>query len=304
METYKENKYFRDLEAKNEQLTLEKRDLQTQNEDLRMNMTKLENLTEHLTAEKTFFENQTKEMTVNMTILQMQTEQLRINRDELNRMKAAIFKYSTFPVDLFCPDGVGVAMYVQDTNLSELKLKVNTLEIQTEELSRERDDLSWMLEVILSFDNFPVKEICPDKKCPPCWKNWVQFQRKCYFFSSAEVLWKTWQESRQFCQNVSADLVVIDNPQEQEFISDHVQPYYDKYHGYWTGLEKKGNEWVWIDGQMNTLELQAGEQFPFGGRRGLLVPGKNVQQNLIKADALFKNKFICETGALMMTRSF
>lgn len=54
-------------------------------------------------------------------------------------------------------------MYVQDTNLGELKLKVKTLEIQTEELSRERDDLSWTLEVILSFDNFPVKEICPDK---------------------------------------------------------------------------------------------------------------------------------------------
>uniref|UniRef100_A0A3B3CL56 C-type lectin domain-containing protein n=1 Tax=Oryzias melastigma TaxID=30732 RepID=A0A3B3CL56_ORYME len=199
---------------------------------------------------------------------------------------------------------IGLAMYVQDTNLGELKLKVKTLEIQTEELSRERDDLSWTLEVILSFDNFPVKEICPDKKCPSCQKNWVQFQRKCYFFSSAEVLWKTWQESRQFCQNVSADLVVIDNPQEQEFISDRVQSYYDKYHGYWIGLEKKGNEWVWIDGQRNTLEFQAGEQFPFGGRRGLLVPGKNVQPNLIKADALFKNKFICETGALMMTRSF
>uniref|UniRef100_A0A8C7Y9P6 C-type lectin domain-containing protein n=1 Tax=Oryzias sinensis TaxID=183150 RepID=A0A8C7Y9P6_9TELE len=51
--------------------------------------------------------------------------------------------------------------------------------------------------------------------CPWCQKSWIQFHRKCYFFSGDEVPLKTWQESRQFCQNVSADLVVIHNQQEQ-----------------------------------------------------------------------------------------
>ncbi|RVE63195.1 hypothetical protein OJAV_G00165380 [Oryzias javanicus] len=58
---------------------------------------------------------------------------------------------------------MGVALHVQDTNLRELKVRVKTLDTQTEDLKRERDDLSWTLDVILSFDNFPVKEICPDK---------------------------------------------------------------------------------------------------------------------------------------------
>ncbi|XP_024114002.1 low affinity immunoglobulin epsilon Fc receptor-like [Oryzias melastigma] len=106
METNEKQQNLIKLEAKNEQLTLEKRDVQTQNEDLMMNMTKLENQNEQLTLEKKFFENQTKEMTVNMTVLQKQIEQLRNSSDRHNRMKAAIFKYTNFPVDLFCPDGV------------------------------------------------------------------------------------------------------------------------------------------------------------------------------------------------------
>uniref|UniRef100_A0A3P9IF70 C-type lectin domain-containing protein n=1 Tax=Oryzias latipes TaxID=8090 RepID=A0A3P9IF70_ORYLA len=104
--------------------------------------------------------------------------------------------------------------------------------------------------------------VCPNMsaECPWCQKSWIQFQRKCYFFSGDEVPLKTWQESRQFCQNVSADLVVIHNQQElvraetaagQQFSTG---PYYDMFHGYWLGLEKKGNEWVWIDGQRNSLD--------------------------------------------------
>ncbi|XP_078788697.1 uncharacterized protein LOC110016709 isoform X3 [Oryzias latipes] len=98
METKKLKKNLSDLDAKNEQLTLEKRDLQNQTEDLRMSMTKL-------TAEKLFFKNQTKEMTVNMTILQNQNEQLR-NSDKLNKILAAIISYSNFPADVFCPNEV------------------------------------------------------------------------------------------------------------------------------------------------------------------------------------------------------
>uniref|UniRef100_A0A8C7WW71 C-type lectin domain-containing protein n=1 Tax=Oryzias sinensis TaxID=183150 RepID=A0A8C7WW71_9TELE len=58
--------------------------------------------------------------------------------------------------------------------------------------------------------------VCPNMsaECPWCQKSWIQFQRKCYFFSGDEVPLITWQESRQFCQNVSAGLVVIHNQQE------------------------------------------------------------------------------------------
>uniref|UniRef100_A0A3B3HZH0 C-type lectin domain-containing protein n=1 Tax=Oryzias latipes TaxID=8090 RepID=A0A3B3HZH0_ORYLA len=65
--------------------------------------------------------------------------------------------------------------------------------------------------------SFNLFHVCPNMsaECPWCQKSWIQFHRKCYFFSGDEVPLKTWQESRQFCQNVSADLVVIHNQQQQ-----------------------------------------------------------------------------------------
>uniref|UniRef100_A0A8C7WUT6 C-type lectin domain-containing protein n=1 Tax=Oryzias sinensis TaxID=183150 RepID=A0A8C7WUT6_9TELE len=155
METKKLKQNLSDLEAKNEQLTLEKRDLENQTEDLRMKMTKLENQTQQLTAEKMFFKNQTMEMTVNFTILQNQNEQLRNNSDKLNKIQAAIISYPNFPADLFCPNGV----------------------------------------------------------CQTCPKDWIQFQESCYFFYNLN--WKTWNESRQLCQSMKSDLVVISSLEEQ-----------------------------------------------------------------------------------------
>uniref|UniRef100_A0A8C7YG91 C-type lectin domain-containing protein n=1 Tax=Oryzias sinensis TaxID=183150 RepID=A0A8C7YG91_9TELE len=69
---------------------------------------------------------------------------------------------------------------------------------------------------LLAGTNQNLFHVCPNMsaECPWCQKSWIQFQRKCYFFSGDEVPLKTWQESRQFCQNVSADLVVIHNQQE------------------------------------------------------------------------------------------
>ncbi|XP_072249494.1 C-type lectin domain family 12 member B-like [Leuresthes tenuis] len=89
------------------------------------------------------------------------------------------------------------------------------LENRTEELSKDRDYHNRMLEVILKFDNFPVKDFCPDKKCQPCRKGWVQHQNKCYLFYNEDMPWKTWKDSRKSCKDIQSDLVVIDTFQEQ-----------------------------------------------------------------------------------------
>lgn len=40
----------------------------------------------------------------------------------------------------------------------------------------------------------------------------------------------------------------------QEFISKHIKPYYDIFHGYWMGLrETEDKSWVWVDGSNDTL---------------------------------------------------
>ncbi|XP_024114246.1 oxidized low-density lipoprotein receptor 1 isoform X2 [Oryzias melastigma] len=239
IETNKQKQNLSDLEAKNEQLTLEKRDLQIQTEDLRMNMTKLENLTEHLTAEKKFFENQTKEMTVNMTILQTQIEQLRNNTDRHNRTKTAIIKYSTFPVDFFCSDGV----------------------------------------------------------CKACPKDWIQFQESCYFFNHSPSPWKTWDESRQLCQSNNSDLVVISSQEEQTFIKSTIKYYYDFWHGYWIGLRRIKNNWIWVDDSQETLgywnNLESSDNF------ATIIQNATLNESWIQVKNSFLNRFICEIEALV-----
>lgn len=40
----------------------------------------------------------------------------------------------------------------------------------------------------------------------------------------------------------------------QKFIMSHAEYYYDNYHGYWVGLYKRNNTWVWIDGRKDIFE--------------------------------------------------
>uniref|UniRef100_A0A8C7X4E9 C-type lectin domain-containing protein n=1 Tax=Oryzias sinensis TaxID=183150 RepID=A0A8C7X4E9_9TELE len=103
----------------------------------------------------------------------------------------------------------------------------------------------------------------PSHTCP---KDWIQFQESCYFFNNSKPPWKTWDQSRQFCQNMKSDLVVISSLEEQvfvnvyisqlhlqNFIKNKIQYYYDTHHGYWIGLQKVNNNWTWVDGSPDTL---------------------------------------------------
>ncbi|XP_017295587.1 C-type lectin domain family 12 member A-like [Kryptolebias marmoratus] len=166
---------------------------------------------------------------------------------------------------------------------------------QTEQLSRERDDLNLILEVILTFDPFPVKTKCPNKKCQLCQDQWILFQGKCYFFFN-ETDWKTWNESRQFCQNKSADLVVVDNLQEQEFLGNRTKFYHDKWHGFWLGLQRINNTWVWVDGHEDTLGFWESQ---YDKDYGLLVPEAPPTQSWRPEMLTSLQKFICERKALI-----
>ncbi|XP_023186108.1 C-type lectin domain family 12 member B-like [Xiphophorus maculatus] len=164
---------------------------------------------------------------------------------------------------------------------------------KNKELSRERDDLNKTLGIIQTFDDFPVKDYCSDKGCKPCQNNWILFQKKCYFFFEGPAHWKTWTESRKFCQDNHADLVVIDDLEEQEFVSNHTKHYYDDFHGYWMGLHQTNNNWTWVDGRRDTLGFWMKKVFGTPGPAALLIPGGNLTENWDKAEDKFNNKFIC-----------
>lgn len=51
--------------------------------------------------------------------------------------------------------------------------------------------------------------------CQPCKENWIEFHNKCYLFYEEAPPWKTWGDSRLYCQAKDADLVAIDSLREQ-----------------------------------------------------------------------------------------
>uniref|UniRef100_A0A8C9SC94 C-type lectin domain-containing protein n=1 Tax=Scleropages formosus TaxID=113540 RepID=A0A8C9SC94_SCLFO len=77
-----------------------------------------------------------------------------------------------------------------------------------------------------------IRQVCPER--------WNSFKFSCYYISNEE---KNWDDSRQYCTDRGADLVIIDSKEEQAFI--------DLFNGYfWIGLSDKEREgtWKWVDG--------------------------------------------------------
>nr|XP_020446664.1 CD209 antigen-like protein E isoform X2 [Monopterus albus] len=89
--------------------------------------------------------------------------------------------------------------------------------------------------------------------CGKCLSGWILHNSSCYFFSYVEssTVRKNWPDSRADCISHGADLVVIDNPEEQAFVSvtvTNVQGDITWQNGAWVGLtdiETEGT-WVWI----------------------------------------------------------
>lgn len=187
---------------------------------------------------------------------------------------------------------------ILENRTEQLIEQVKMLESHNKVLKKERDDFNWTLDVILTFNSFPVDELCPNKRCRPCLSDWIVLQDKCYLFYNEGAPWKTWEESRDFCIKMNSDLVVVDSLLEQEFICNHTEFYYDAFHGYWMGLKKVNKTWMWIDGHNDTLGYWMGKSNKTSHSYGLLIPERNPPNSWSPAESWFENKFICERKAL------
>ncbi|CAN9502189.1 unnamed protein product [Ophioblennius macclurei] len=100
-----------------------------------------------------------------------------------------------------------------------------------------------------------------ESSCGKCVPGFIHFNTSCYFFSYSESssIKKNWHDSRADCINRGSDLVVIDSPGEQKFISNNIRnlisgPMTWK-NGFWVGLTDIETEdrWVWIN---NVTEVE------------------------------------------------
>ncbi|KAM7380146.1 hypothetical protein PAMP_003459 [Pampus punctatissimus] len=93
-----------------------------------------------------------------------------------------------------------------------------------------------------------------NKTCPTGWR---MFSCTCYFISNTT---DSWEKGRQDCRDRGGDLVVIDSPEEQEFLNKIAK-------NAWIGLSDKEKEgtWKWTDGTPLTLTYWRTNQPDNGG---------------------------------------
>ncbi|KAM9838620.1 CD209 antigen-like protein A [Aulostomus maculatus] len=83
-----------------------------------------------------------------------------------------------------------------------------------------------------------VNQLC-GQSCP---REWVRWRCSCYYISTEK---KSWEDSRKDCCNKGADLVIINNQEEQKFVRSQA-----KGGAWWIGLtvtKKWEGKWEWVD---------------------------------------------------------
>ncbi|XP_051741266.1 CD209 antigen-like protein C [Ctenopharyngodon idella] len=119
-----------------------------------------------------------------------------------------------------------VYIHTKSTNYTEER---DQLIIQNGNLTKERDQLK-------SEKN---KQICFGKVVD----GWTNYQYSVYFISSEK---KNWTESRRYCRDRGADLIIINSNEEQNFVKN-ITSSADLV---WIGLTDSDVEgtWKWVDG--------------------------------------------------------
>ncbi|XP_069505662.1 galactose-specific lectin nattectin-like [Ambystoma mexicanum] len=82
-------------------------------------------------------------------------------------------------------------------------------------------------------------------RCGSCQQEWKLHNLHCYYFSTDM---KTWHESKDTCASLQSHLLVVNDRNEQVFISSKMNG--GNYIKYWIGYSDEGTEglWYWVDG--------------------------------------------------------
>ncbi|XP_043974287.1 natural killer cells antigen CD94-like [Gambusia affinis] len=188
--------------------------------------------------------------------------------------------------------GLGVFVGLVTGTLIYMSVRMVTVLENINDLTTNKRQLLVETRIMEGQINALTLEI--DKECGPCPDDWILYKDKCYLFYDKPAPWKTWEESRRFCQDRRADLVLISDLEEQEFVNKHIKYYYSENHGYWIGLQQVNNTWTWVTGPVDTLGFWMKHTVTTPGPKALVIPRQNPSESWKKAKNGFLNKFICE----------
>ncbi|XP_035285549.1 asialoglycoprotein receptor 1-like isoform X1 [Anguilla anguilla] len=179
-------------------------------------------------------------------------------------------------------------LQVRHRNASETLSAYRDIKRNLEELQVKHTDL------LKTISHYNAMDGCA------CLTGWRIHQGKCYFFSTEKM---HWSQSQEYCTSKGAHLVVINNQQEQNFVSSRVSE------THWIGLSDRNTEgqWVWVDG---TPLDRSGTQYwwskepdnwmgagdPFGEDCAALGDHNGNHTSWFDASCRNMKKFVCETA--------
>ncbi|XP_042082410.1 C-type lectin domain family 4 member M-like [Haplochromis burtoni] len=131
------------------------------------------------------------------------------------------------------------------------------------------------------------------RQLEPCQRGWLQFKSSCYVTSNHDSLdQKTWEGARDDCRGRNSELVVIESPEEQDFVYSSLIRLGAS--DYWTGLRVKSGSWNWVDGRNLTKHYWIQ---PPADNEGCVISVRGTSGwKAVSCD--IKNSWICEQGAL------
>ncbi|XP_072543440.1 uncharacterized protein [Salminus brasiliensis] len=177
-----------------------------------------------------------------------------------------------------------------EADLKEKNDSNTKLQGENDKLIKEKEELIRQLKEKEGKQSCNPKAQNVDEVC--CAKGWKYFMGKCYYFSTDK---ETWTASRDACVAVGGDLVIINTPEEEDFIKRLGTS--NEY--YWVGLTDavKEGDWRWLDGtKLSTRSIY--QYYDWRGNCGLMR--LTTDNYLLKAfcnenDRKFKH--VCEAKA-------
>lgn len=135
--------------------------------------------------------------------------------------------------------------------------------------------------------------------CPSCPAGWARYGNACYYIDDTPT--PKWADAREKCQNMGADLPIINSSAQNQFILDLAkrQDTVTK-EGVWLGMQRRDKnlrlDFYWIDG--SSLENQAYLNWN-GGEPSMYLGGEHCgNMCVIKREQLGKwNDLDCECGS-------
>ncbi|XP_054832451.1 CD209 antigen-like [Eublepharis macularius] len=138
----------------------------------------------------------------------------------------------------------------------------------------------------MSAASSPVNSIC--QICPP---HWHFHQDKCYWVSTDL---KSWHESRSDCSAKGAQLVIIHNKEEKDFLKRITE----NGQSYWIGLSLSSTEkkWVWITG--HPLDQNLFQDLPSSAGDGCCAGIKNGKIQSDTCTAI--HRWVCQKDPILL----